>query len=64
MTNRSNQSGAGTLAHIASDIVGAVGSVFSATLQRIYAAHTEKAQMRFAPQPIYSGRIGRRRRGL
>jgi hypothetical protein len=38
-----------------------LGSLFSATLQRLYAAHVEKAQMRFAPTPILSGRLPKRR---
>jgi hypothetical protein len=42
--------------------IGKLGSLFSTTLQYVYAAHTEKVQMRFAPRPIYSGRISSRRR--
>jgi hypothetical protein len=38
-----------------------LGSLFSQTLQRLYEAHTEKVQMRFAPQPIHSGRLPKRR---
>ncbi len=38
-----------------------LGSLFSATLQRLYAAHVERAQMRFAPTPILSGRLPRSR---
>jgi hypothetical protein len=41
---------------------GQLGSLFSVALQGIYAAHMEKAQMRFAPTPIYSERVVRRRR--
>ena len=42
--------------------IGKLGSLFSTTLQHLYNAHTEKVQMRFAPTPIYSGRICSRRR--
>jgi hypothetical protein len=52
MTNRSSQSRPATLANIA----GKLGDVFSATLQRLYAAHVEKVQMRFAPLPVRSDR--------
>jgi hypothetical protein len=40
---------------------GKLGLLFSATLQRLYAAHVEKAQMRFAPTPILSDRLPKRR---
>ncbi len=33
-----------------------VGTLFLAGLQHIYAAHTEKVQMRFAPKPICRAR--------
>lgn len=37
-----------------------LGSLFAVTLQRLYDAHMEKAQMRFAPTPILSGRLPER----
>jgi hypothetical protein len=64
MTNRSTHSGAA--ANIAqatfANTIGRLGSVFFTSLQQLYAAHTEKVQMRFAPKPIYSGRASRRQR--
>ncbi len=63
MTIQSTRSTAADIAQGAySNTIGRLGTLFSATLQRIYAAHTERAQMRFAPQPIYSGRVVKRRR--
>jgi hypothetical protein len=44
------------------DTIGKLGSLFSAAAQQLYTAHTEKVQMRFAPTPIYSGRISNRHR--
>ena len=44
------------------NIIGRLGSLFLSGLQQVYTAHTEKVQMRFAPKPIYSGRISSRRR--
>jgi len=41
--------------------VGKLGSLFSVALQGLYAAHVEKAQMRFAPTPILSDRLPQRR---
>jgi hypothetical protein len=46
MTDRS------TLFSIAALGVGKIGPLFLAALHRLYAAHAEKVQMRFAPQPI------------
>ena len=64
MTNRSTRSG--TTANIAqatfANTIGRLGSLFLTGLHQLYAAHTEKVQMRFAPKPIYSGRAGRRPR--
>ncbi|HUC51906.1 MAG TPA: hypothetical protein VMA30_21165 [Xanthobacteraceae bacterium] len=42
--------------------IGKLGALLLAGLQHLYAAHTEKVQMRLAPTPIYSGRASRRRR--
>jgi hypothetical protein len=42
--------------------IGKLGALLFAGLQHLYAAHTEKVQMRFAPTPIYSGRASRRQR--
>ncbi len=42
--------------------LGRLGSLFLSGLQQLYTAHTEKVQMRFAPRPIYSGRMSSRRR--
>jgi hypothetical protein len=64
MTNTSQRSGAPaniTQATFANTI-GWLGSLFVSGLHHLYAAHTEKVQMRFAPEPIYSGRAGGRRR--
>ena len=44
------------------NIIGRLGSLFLGGLHQVYTAHTEKVQMRFAPKPIYSGRISSRRR--
>ena len=43
-----------------------LGALFLAGLQRLYAAHTEKVQMRFAPVPVCTSRAtpGRRPFGL
>jgi hypothetical protein len=64
MTNTSARNGA--TANIAqatfANTIGRLGSLFLTGLQHLYAAHTEKVQMRFAPEPIYSGRAGGRRR--
>jgi hypothetical protein len=64
MTNTSQRSGA--TANIAqatfTNTISRLGSLFLTGLQHLYAAHTEKVQMRFAPEPIYSGRAGGRRR--
>jgi hypothetical protein len=51
-----------TLGTAAAFAIGKIGSLFLAGLQQLYAAHTEKVQMRFAPRPIYSGRASRRPR--
>jgi hypothetical protein len=40
--------------------IGRLGSLFLVGLEQIYAAHTEKVQMRFAPNPACSGRVSRR----
>jgi len=65
MTLQSTRSAAADIAHGAySNSIGRLGMLFSAALQRIYAAHMERAQMRFAPEPIYSGRVVKRRRYL
>jgi hypothetical protein len=60
MTNKTNLSagGSASLAQTAfAGTIGKLGSFFSTTLQHLYTAHTEKVQMRFAPTPLYSGRI-------
>jgi hypothetical protein len=65
MTNKTNLSAGGSanFAQAAfANTVGRLGSLFSTTLHHLYSAHTEKVQMRFAPTPIYSGRISSRRR--
>jgi hypothetical protein len=46
MTDRS------TLVATAALAAGKIGPLFLAALQRLYAAHVEKVQMRFAPQPV------------
>jgi hypothetical protein len=58
MTNKSTLGGAATLA------IGKIGPLFMTTLQRLYAAHMEKAQMRLAPQPVYCDRAIECRRGF
>jgi hypothetical protein len=54
MTDRSTLAGAAALA------IAKIGPLFvavlSAVLQRLYAAHVEKVQMRFAPQPCRGDR--------
>jgi hypothetical protein len=64
MTNKTSLSPGGS-ASVAqagfANTIGKLGSLFSTTLHHLYAAHTEKVQMRFAPTPIYSGRVSRRR---
>ena len=50
------------IGHAGAKYFGKLGSLFSVALQGLYAAHMEKAQMRFAPEPIYSERAVRRRR--
>jgi hypothetical protein len=64
MTSTSARSDAATnIAQAAfANTIGKLGSLFLSSLQHLYAAHTEKVQMRFAPEPIYSGRAGRRQR--
>ena len=64
MTNTSTRSGAAANIGRTSlaNTIGWIGSAFLTGLQHLYAAHTEKVQMRFAPEPIYSGRAGGRRR--
>ena len=65
MTNKTslNAGGSANFAQAAfANTIGKLGSLFSTTLQQFYTAHTEKVQMRFAPTPIYSGRISSRRR--
>ena len=65
MTNKTNLGAEGSpnFAQAAfANTIGKLGSLFSTTVQHIYTAHTEKVQMRFAPKPIYSGRISSRRR--
>jgi hypothetical protein len=42
---------------------GRIGLLFSAVLQRVYAAHVEKAQMRFAPTAVYPSRVIKHRSG-
>jgi hypothetical protein len=55
MTDRSTQVATAAFA------VGKIGPLFLAALQRLYAAHAEKVQMRFAPQPMRCDRrIGNR----
>jgi hypothetical protein len=46
MIDKSTLGGAAALA------IGKIGPLFLAVLQRLYAAHVEKVQMRFAPQPV------------
>jgi hypothetical protein len=58
MTDRSTLGGAAALA------IGKIGPLFMTALQRVYAAHMEKAQMRFAPRPVYCDRAMERRRGF
>jgi hypothetical protein len=58
MIDKSTLGGAAALA------IGKIGPLFVTALQRLYAAHMEKAQMRFAPVPKYSGRVIERRRGF
>ncbi|HSZ67141.1 MAG TPA: hypothetical protein VK825_13125 [Xanthobacteraceae bacterium] len=58
MTNKSTLGGAAALA------IGKIGPLFMAALQRLYAAHMEKAQMRFAPRSVYCDRAVERRRGF
>jgi len=62
MTNASTRNGA--TANIAqasfANTIGRLGSLFLTGLQHLYTAHAEKVQMRFAPKPIYSGRVSRR----
>jgi hypothetical protein len=58
MTNKSTLGGAAALA------IGKIGPLFMTALQRVYAAHMEKAQMRFAPRPVYCDRAMERRRGF
>jgi hypothetical protein len=41
-----------TLGAAAALAIAKIGPLFMAVLQRLYAAHVEKVQMRFAPQPI------------
>jgi len=50
------------IGHTGAKYVGMLGLLFFATLQRLYAAHVEKAQMRFAPTPVLSDRLAERRR--
>jgi hypothetical protein len=51
---------------LAANTIGQLGTLLLAGLQRLYAAHTEKVQMRFAPVPMCSRRAvtGRRPFGL
>jgi hypothetical protein len=46
MTDKSTLGGAAALA------IGKLGPLFMTALQRLYAAHVERAQMRFAPRPV------------
>jgi hypothetical protein len=65
MTNKTNLSAGGSASFAQAafaSTIGKLGSLFSTTLQHLHTAHTEKVQMRFAPKPIYSGRISSRRR--
>jgi hypothetical protein len=53
-----------TLAAAAALAIGKIGPLFMATLQSLYAAHVEKVQMRFAPQPIRCDRSATQRHYL
>jgi len=66
MTNKSTLGAVGVvrIAQAGAKYIGKLGSLFSAVLQRLYAAHVEKAQMRFAPTPIYSSRVDKHREFL
>jgi hypothetical protein len=48
------------IAQAGAEHLGKLGTLFGTALQRLYAAHVEKAQMRLAPTPIPSGRLGER----
>jgi hypothetical protein len=58
MTKRSTLGGTAVLA------IGKIGPLFFTALQRLYDAHVERAQMRFAPRPVESCRAVERRRML
>jgi hypothetical protein len=60
MSNKSIVSGADALGSITqaayANTVGRLGALFLSGLQHVYAAHMEKAQMRFAPRPVRCSR--------
>jgi hypothetical protein len=58
MTNKSTLGGAAALA------IGKIGPLFMTALQRLYAAHVERAQMRFAPRPVHCDHTTDRRHVL
>ena len=53
---RSDAAQAGRAQAAIANTIDRMGSLFLAGLQHLYAAHTEKVQMRFAPKPICRAR--------